>query len=267
MFIALHFHFLDCFHTVCMMQLLPNPNSVNLLSVGAVYPLRIAKSYRSSRILWIVEKNAFFSADFCAKFNNFCFCSDPSKLGSETNLDLHHFLKTDLQEFKNQNFKNFFFISFAVFHSHLKNYINNTEYIMNNLIKENKKSVGFVYWINPFQSQEYHQTISKGLVNDADGYIPAMAIVDDSYYQDGVYYCSYPHQNDTLKLPWYWSNGFDKDELKKAELLAKEENTSRGIDKLDVLNTINKVLEKDKHFKSMPDEYKALIMIRINENY
>jgi len=260
------------------MQLVPNQNSVNSLSVGAVYPLRIAKSCRSSEIFRIIVKNAFFSADFCAKFNCFCFCSDPSKFGSKINLDLNkfliinktdlnHFLKTDLQELKNQNFKNFFFISFAVFHSYLKNYINNTEYIMNNLIKENKKSVGFVYWINPFQSQEYHQTISKGLVNDADGYIPAMAIVDDSYYQDGVYYCSYPNQDDTLKLPWYWSNGFDEQELKKAELLAKQENTSRGIDKLDVMSTINKVLEKDKHFKSMPDEYKALIMIRINENY
>ena len=258
------------------MQLGQNQNSVNSSSVGAVYPLRIAKSCRSSEIFRILEKNAFFSADFCAKFNCFCFCSDPSKFGSKTNLDLNkfliinktdqdHFLKTDLQELKNQNFKNFFFISFAVFHSYITNYINNTEYIMRK--KENKRSVGFVYWINPFQSQEYHQTISKGLVNDADGYIPAMAIVDDSYYQDGVYYCSYPHQDDTLKLPWYWSNGFDEQELKKAELLAKQENTSRGIDKLDVMSTINKVLEKDKHFKSMPDEYKALIMIRINENY
>tara|TARA_Y100000592_G_C5466301_1_gene316935 strand:+ start:89 stop:826 length:738 start_codon:yes stop_codon:yes gene_type:complete len=245
--------------------MLPNQNSANVSNVGAVYSLKIAKSCRSYKIFRIIEKNAFFSADFCEKFNCFCFCSDLLKFGSKTNLDLNHFLKTDLQELKNQNFKNFFFISFAVFHSYLKNYINNREYIMRK--KENKKSVGFVYWINPFQSQEYHQTISKGLVNDADGYIPAMAIVDDSYYQDGVYYCSYPHQDDTLKLPWYWSNGFDEQELKKAELLAKQENISRGIDKLDVLNTINKVLEKDKHFKSMPDEYKALIMIRINENY
>lgn len=91
--------------------------------------------------------------------------------------------------------------------------------------KENNTK--WCYYIYPTQSEQYH---AKRGVSNAGGFVPSRVVENKA----GHSFCSYPTPEDTLKLPWFWSEGFGAGQLEVAQYHCDNANRELGLSKLDV---------------------------------
>lgn len=136
-------------------------------------------------------------------------------------------LKMVKVDFKNMRFFKNLNLDF-LYYSYTKIFYNNKG--SNNTMskKENNK---WCYYINPMQDEQYH---AKRGVEGAGGYVPSRVVENKA----GHSYCSYPTPNDTLKLPWFWSEGFGEGQLEVAQYHCENANKELGLSKLDVARIV-----------------------------
>lgn len=95
---------------------------------------------------------------------------------------------------------------------------------------QERNNMRYCYWINEFQSKEEHK--ENGV--NAKGFVPSIVTENVA----GFSYASYPTKEDRLRLPYFWSNGFDEKGLQEAKKICEEKNKSLGLSKLDVQKII-----------------------------
>ena len=93
------------------------------------------------------------------------------------------------------------------------------------------KKVRWCYWVCRMQDEQHH---AKRGVEGASGFVPSRVVEN----QAGHSYCSYPTPEDTLKLPWFWSEGFSNEAFEEAQKHCENANAEMGLTKKDVAEIV-----------------------------
>lgn len=88
----------------------------------------------------------------------------------------------------------------------------------------------YCYWLDQFQTKDQHE--KNGV--DATGFVPSV-VVENKY---GHSYASYPTKEDPIRLPYFWSDGFDADGLEQAKKIIDLKNQELGLTEKDVLTIV-----------------------------
>ena len=80
---------------------------------------------------------------------------------------------------------------------------------------------------------------------NAKGFVPSVVTENVA----GFSYASYPTKDDPIRLPYFWSNGFDDEGLQEAKKICEEKNKSLGLTELDVQKIVCSSMFAEEHHK------------------